>query len=172
MNKRENSSEWSGTLLNISILSCAVLSPTLCDPMDYSPPGSSVHEISQERLLDQVATSSSRATSYPWVKPTSPVSPELVGGFFTPKPYHFLNNTNPEFFSIRSHKILSLVWPICLHSHIYKMINLIFLLPRKVYIASRIFLITDTHDPNAKYLLWAVRSTNYLGKYFIPLMYW
>ena len=24
---------------------------TLCDPMDYSPPGSSVHEISQARIL-------------------------------------------------------------------------------------------------------------------------
>ena len=25
--------------------------PTLCDPMDYSPPGSSVHEIFQARIL-------------------------------------------------------------------------------------------------------------------------
>ena len=25
---------------------------TLCNPMDYSPPGSSVHEISQERILE------------------------------------------------------------------------------------------------------------------------
>ena len=27
------------------------LCPTLCDPMDYSPPGSSVHGISQARIL-------------------------------------------------------------------------------------------------------------------------
>ena len=26
-----------------------------CDPMDYSPPGSSVHEISQTRILEWVA---------------------------------------------------------------------------------------------------------------------
>ena len=26
--------------------------PTLCDPMDYGPPGSSAHEISQARILD------------------------------------------------------------------------------------------------------------------------
>ena len=26
--------------------------PTLCDPMDYSPPGSSVHGISQARILE------------------------------------------------------------------------------------------------------------------------
>ena len=29
--------------------------PTLCDPMDYSPPGSSVHGISQARILEWVA---------------------------------------------------------------------------------------------------------------------
>ena len=31
--------------------------PALCDPMDYSPPGSSVHGILQARILDWVATS-------------------------------------------------------------------------------------------------------------------
>ena len=29
--------------------------PTLCDPMDYSPPGFSVHGILQERILEWVA---------------------------------------------------------------------------------------------------------------------
>ena len=29
--------------------------PTLCDPMDYSPPGSSVHGISRARILEWVA---------------------------------------------------------------------------------------------------------------------
>ena len=33
---------------------------TLCDPMDCSPPGSSVHGILQERKLEWVAISSSR----------------------------------------------------------------------------------------------------------------
>ena len=37
---------------------------TLCDPMDYSPPGSSVHGISQARILKWVAISYSRG-SYP-----------------------------------------------------------------------------------------------------------
>ena len=32
---------------------------TLCDLMDYSPPGSSVHVIIQERILEQLAISSS-----------------------------------------------------------------------------------------------------------------
>ena len=33
------------------------LCPTLCDPMDCSPPGSSVHGISQARILEWVAIS-------------------------------------------------------------------------------------------------------------------
>ena len=36
-----------------------------CDPMDYSPPGSSVHGISQARILEWVAISSSRVLSWP-----------------------------------------------------------------------------------------------------------
>ena len=41
----------------------AQLCLTLCDPMDYSPPGSSVHGISQARILEWVAMPSSRASS-------------------------------------------------------------------------------------------------------------
>ena len=37
--------------------------PTLCDPMDCSLPGSSVHEIFQARILEWVAISSSRGSS-------------------------------------------------------------------------------------------------------------
>ena len=38
---------------------------TLCDPMDCSPPGSSVHGILQARKLEWVAISCSRASSWP-----------------------------------------------------------------------------------------------------------
>ena len=34
--------------------------PTLCDPKDFSPPGSSVHGIVQARILEWVAMPSSR----------------------------------------------------------------------------------------------------------------
>ena len=53
-----------------SLCCCSVpkLCPTLCDSMDCSPPGSSVHGISQTRT---------------WTEPASPV---LAGGFFTPEP--------------------------------------------------------------------------------------
>ena len=39
--------------------------PTLCDPVDYSPPGSSVHGILQAGILEWVAISSSRGSSQP-----------------------------------------------------------------------------------------------------------
>ena len=38
---------------------------TLCDPMDGSPPGSSVHRISQARILESVAIPFSRGYSQP-----------------------------------------------------------------------------------------------------------
>ena len=38
---------------------------TRCDPMDYSPPGSSVHGILQARILEWVAIFSSRGSSQP-----------------------------------------------------------------------------------------------------------
>ena len=41
----------------------AQLYPTLCDPMDFSPPGSSIHVIFQVRTLEWVAISSSRGSS-------------------------------------------------------------------------------------------------------------
>ena len=44
-----------------SLQSC----PILCDPMDYSPPGYSVHEILQARILEWVAMPSSRGSSQP-----------------------------------------------------------------------------------------------------------
>ena len=39
---------------------CAQSCLTLCYPMDYSPPGSPVHGIFQARILEWIATSSSR----------------------------------------------------------------------------------------------------------------
>ena len=39
--------------------------PTLCDPMDCSPPGSSVHGIFQARILEWVAISFSRGSFQP-----------------------------------------------------------------------------------------------------------
>ena len=46
--------------------------PTLCDPMDCSLSGSSVHGIFQGRVLEWIAISFSRASSNPGIKPGSP----------------------------------------------------------------------------------------------------
>ena len=46
------------------VCSIAPSCPTLCDPMDCSPPGSSVHGIIQARILEYVCISSSRASSW------------------------------------------------------------------------------------------------------------
>jgi len=45
---------------------------TLCDPMDCSPPGSSVHETSQAIILEWIATPSPRVSSQPRTEPRSP----------------------------------------------------------------------------------------------------
>ena len=58
----------------------------LCNSMDCSPPGSSVHGILQARTLEWVAITSSRGSSQPKIKPTSPMSPVLASRFFTTSP--------------------------------------------------------------------------------------
>ena len=62
---------------------CAQSCLTLCNPMDGSPPGSSVHGISQARILEWVTISFSRGSSRPG---TEPMSPAWEGGFFTAEP--------------------------------------------------------------------------------------
>ena len=54
--------------------------PTLCNPMDFSLPGSSVHGIFQARILEWVAISFSRRSSWPrdWAQVSS-----IVGRLFT-----------------------------------------------------------------------------------------
>ena len=47
----------------IALCSVIQLCLTLCDPMEYSWPGSSVHGIFQARILAWVAISSSRGSS-------------------------------------------------------------------------------------------------------------
>ena len=47
----------------LQLLLCAQSCPTLCDHVNCSPPGSSVHEIFQARTLEWVAISYSRGSS-------------------------------------------------------------------------------------------------------------
>ena len=57
--------------------------PALCDPMDHSPPGSSVHQILQARILKWVVCPSLRDFPNPGIKPMSLTFPALAGKFFT-----------------------------------------------------------------------------------------
>ena len=56
---------------------------TLCNPMDYSPPGSSAHGISKAKILEWVAISFCRGSS----RPRDQVQVfSIAGGFFTTEP--------------------------------------------------------------------------------------
>ena len=59
------------------------LCPTLYNPMDHSPPGSSVCGISQGGILEWVAISSSRGFSRPKDQAHIPSVSCIAGEFFT-----------------------------------------------------------------------------------------
>ena len=55
----------------------------LYDPMDCSPPASSVHGILQARILEWMPCPPPGGLPNPAIKPMSPVSSALAGGLFT-----------------------------------------------------------------------------------------
>ena len=60
------------------------LCPTLCNPTDGSPPGSSVHGIFQARVWNGMPLPSPRDLADQGIKS---VSPALTDGFFTTEPH-------------------------------------------------------------------------------------
>ena len=64
----------------------AQLHLTLCDPLDCTLPGSSVHGIFQAKTLEWVAIYSNRQFPNPEVEPTFLASAALAGEFFTTVP--------------------------------------------------------------------------------------
>ena len=56
---------------------------TLCDPMDCSLPGSSVHRILQARILEWIPCFPPGGFPNPGIELMSLKSPALAGGFFT-----------------------------------------------------------------------------------------
>ena len=66
----------------VCVCSVAQLCPALCDPMDCSPPGSSVHGILQARIQEWAAMPSSRGSSQPRKRTSVPfASPALAVQF-------------------------------------------------------------------------------------------
>ena len=55
----------SAPVINPCELGHSAVSVTPCDPMDWSPPGSSAHEVLQARTMQGVAVPSSRRSSWP-----------------------------------------------------------------------------------------------------------
>ena len=55
----------------------------LCNPMNYSPPGSYVHGILQARYWSGLPFPSPRNHPNPGIEPMFLMSPALTGGFFT-----------------------------------------------------------------------------------------
>ena len=77
------------------------LCPTLCDPMDYSPPDSSVHGILLARILERVAMPSSWGSSQPKDQTHFSCVSCIAGGFlyclFTRTNKKHLEKSNYEF---------------------------------------------------------------------------
>ena len=73
-------------LLCILRLHSACSAVQLCVPMNCSPPGSSVHGISQARILEWVAISSSRGSLLPMDWTLISYNSCIAGRFFTTKP--------------------------------------------------------------------------------------
>ena len=71
------------------------LCPTLCNPMDCSLPGSSVHETLQAKYWSGLPCPPPGDLPDPGIEPTSLMSPELVGRFFT-------TSTTWESYSLKS----------------------------------------------------------------------
>jgi len=58
--------QWHEIMLEVVVaVKVAQSCPTLCDPVDYNPPGNSVHGILQARILKWVAMPFSRGSSQP-----------------------------------------------------------------------------------------------------------
>ena len=78
------------------------LCPALCDPINCSPPGSTVHGGSPARMLEGVAMPSSRESAQPGTQ-----VPHVAGGFFTEPPGNSRNT------GVGSPSLLHGIFPTC-----------------------------------------------------------
>ena len=83
--------------LLVYVCSVTDVMSTLCNPRDWSPLGSSVHEILQARILERPAVSSSRASS--WSRDWTRVC--YVTCMSRPALYHECHLGSPTFSSVQ-----------------------------------------------------------------------
>ena len=90
---------------------CAQSCLILCNPMNHSPSGSSVHVIFQARILEWVPFPTPEDLSVPGTESTFLVSPALAGGFFTtwkaPRLLQAVSNLHCYFFVCNWNVLLS-----------------------------------------------------------------
>ena len=72
---------FSGLACFAALCMFAQSSPILSDPMGFSPPGSSLHGISRQEYWSELPFLPPGDLPDPGIKPTSPESPTLAGGF-------------------------------------------------------------------------------------------
>ena len=88
---------------------CAQSCPTLSDPMDCSPPGSSVHGIFQARILEWVAISySNHCHCWPELAPVTPVEAQDGQPSSLPMPW-LLSHCEGQLASDFSNRVLVFV---------------------------------------------------------------
>ena len=69
-----------------NVSGCPQLHLPLCDRMDCSPPGSSVHEIPKQEYWNGLSFPPPGVCPDPGTEFASPASPALAGRFFTTEP--------------------------------------------------------------------------------------
>ena len=105
-----------------SLQSC----PTLCNPMDYSPPGSSVHRILQARILEWCLCLPPGDLPNPEIKTSSLTSPALEDGFLNTS--HYLRSPDMDiiypylypYLYFSTYLCLLCLCPYILHTHIHR----------------------------------------------------
>ena len=108
-----------GGFLLCCCIGCSVAQPcpTLCDPVDCSPPGSSVHGISQGRILGRVAVPSPGDLPDPGIEPASlALTPDSLplshqGSPFTPQKWANLQSQASSLHSVMRHSAPSEQFP-------------------------------------------------------------
>ena len=122
---------------------------TLCDPMDCSSPGPSVHGILQTRILEWVAIPFSRRSSQP--RDCTGVSCITAGKFFTFWATREVPNLCLTSLSLEASQVLLLWMQTAKHSSVSE--TCAFCHPKKITFLYHFTFVTDV-PPSHPYILW------------------